>query len=72
MAQNKFPGVWRVTDQNFHEFTHSGRPSVNFVIDPSKAGADFFDKVHAGFANQGVNVAMMRLRRCFQVVISLL
>jgi len=31
--EQKFPGIWRISDANFYEFTHSGAPTLSFVLD---------------------------------------
>lgn len=67
--KTKFPGIWKISDSNFFEFTHSGVPTLSFVMDIKKEVLDkdggkekfndFMASVAYKIADKGLNVGLI-------------
>ncbi len=62
-TNNKFPGVWQISDTNFYEFTHSaGVPTISIVLDLStqrKENDAILEQVKSVVANRGFHVGVI-------------
>lgn len=59
LLENRFPGVWRLTEKNFYDLTHSGLPSVIFVVNIAETQPAFLQRAADAFDGKGVNVGIL-------------